>query len=57
MPRVLSVDRKERGSVLSKLEIESRTPTVKLNFDALSLHTFPKKPGADTQSVALTEPW
>jgi hypothetical protein len=53
----LSVDRKERGSVLSKLEIESRTPTVKLNFDALSLHTFPKKPGAATQSVALTEPW
>jgi hypothetical protein len=31
MPRALSVDRKERGSVLSTLEIEPRTPTVKLN--------------------------
>ena len=29
MTRVLSVDRKERGSVLSTLEIEPRTPTVK----------------------------
>ena len=30
-PRALSVERKERGSVLSTLEIEPRTPTVKLN--------------------------
>ena len=31
MTRALSVDRKERGSVLSTFEIEPRTPTVKLN--------------------------
>ena len=31
IPRALSVERKERGSVLSTLEIEPRTPTVKLN--------------------------
>ena len=31
MPRVLSVDMKERGSVLSTSEIEPRAPTVKLS--------------------------
>jgi len=35
MSRALSVDRKERGSVLSKLEIEPRTPTVKLNCSSV----------------------
>ena len=35
MPRVLSVDRKERGSVLSTLEIEPRTPTVKLSCSSV----------------------
>ena len=37
MPRALSVDRKERGSVLSTLEIEPRTPTVKLNCSNVHL--------------------
>jgi hypothetical protein len=35
MPRVLNVDRKERGSVLSILEIEPRTPTVKLSCSSV----------------------
>ena len=35
MPRALSVDWKERGSVVSKLEIEPRTPTVKLNCSSV----------------------
>ena len=35
MSRALSVDRKERGSVVSKLEIEPRTPTVKLNCSSV----------------------
>jgi hypothetical protein len=35
MPRALSVDRNERGSVLSTLEIEPRTPTVKLNCSSV----------------------
>ena len=37
MSRALSVDRKERGSVLSKLEIVPRTPTVKLNCSSVHL--------------------
>ena len=37
MPRALSVDRKERGSVLSTLDIEPRTPTVKLNCSSVNL--------------------
>jgi hypothetical protein len=40
MPRALSVDRKERGSVLSTLDIEPRTPTVKLKLNCSSVHPW-----------------